>query len=101
MVNQILVYIVLAGNPNKSGKDILSELQAANVSPASIDAIAANIKSLPSLESLLEQINSDFAVPLVAQYQKMAHLDGIITPAEAKVIDFINKKLSYDLAVIK
>jgi len=41
IMDQILVYIVLAGNPNKSWKDILPELQAANLSPASIDAIAS------------------------------------------------------------
>ncbi|MEH2159349.1 hypothetical protein [Nostoc sp.] len=101
IMDQILVHIVLAGNPDKSWKDILPELQAANLSPASIDAIASHIKSPPSLETLLEQINSDFAVPLMAQCQKIAHLDGVITPAEAKVIDSINKKLNCDLALIK
>lgn len=94
IMDQILIYIVLAGNPDKSWKDLLPELQAANLSPASIDAITANIKSLPSLKTLLEQINSDFAVPLLAQCQRIAHLDGVITPAEAKVIDSINKKLN-------
>ncbi|MEH2435596.1 MAG: hypothetical protein V7K25_15340 [Nostoc sp.] len=101
IMDQILVHMVLAGNPDKSWEDILPELQAANLSPASIDAIAANIKSPPSLETLLEQINSDFAVPLLAQCQKIADLDGVITPAEAKVIDSINKKLNCDLAAIK
>ncbi|MEA5623571.1 hypothetical protein [Nostoc sp. UHCC 0251] len=101
IMDQILVHIVLAGNPDKSWEDILPELQAANLSPASIDAIASHIKSPPSLETLLEQINSDFAVPLLAQCQKVAHLDGVITPAEAKVIDSINKKLKCDWAAIK
>ncbi|MBN3911415.1 MAG: hypothetical protein HWQ35_34235 [Nostoc sp. NMS1] len=101
IMDQILVHIVLAGNPDKSWEDILSELQAANLSSASIDAIAANIKSPPSLETLLEQINSDFAVPLLAQCQKIAHLDGVITPEETKVLETINKKLTRDLATIK
>ncbi len=101
IMDQILVHIVLAGNPDKSWEDILPELQAANLSPASIDAIAANIKSLPSLKTLLEQINSDFAVPLLAQCQKIAHLDGVITPQEAKVLETINTKLNRDLAAIK
>lgn len=93
IMDQILVHIVLAGNPNKSWEEILPELQAANLSPASIDAIATNIKSPPSLETLLKQVNSDFAVPLIAQCYKIAHLDGIITPAEAKVIETIQQKL--------
>ncbi|MEH2316872.1 hypothetical protein [Nostoc sp.] len=101
IMDQILVHIVLAGNPDKSWEDILPELQAANLSPASIEAIAANIKSPPSLETLLEQVNSDFAVPLLAQCQRIADLDGVITPAEAKIIDSINKKLNCDLAAIK
>ncbi|MEH2397763.1 hypothetical protein [Nostoc sp.] len=101
IMDQILVHIVLAGNPDKSWEDILPELQAANLSPASIDAIASHIKSPPSLKTLLEQINSDFAVPLLAQCQKIANLDGVITPQEAKVLETINKKLNRDLAAIK
>ena len=38
IMDQILVHIVLAGNPDKSWEDILPELQAANLSPESIDA---------------------------------------------------------------
>ncbi|BAY11437.1 hypothetical protein [Calothrix sp. NIES-2098] len=94
IMDQILVHVVLAGNPNKSWEEILKELQTANLSPASIDAIAANMKSPPSLESLLKQVSSDFAVPLIAQCHKIAHLDGIITPAEAKVIETIKSKLN-------
>ncbi|MEH1889086.1 MAG: hypothetical protein V7K92_06290 [Nostoc sp.] len=101
IMDQILVHIVLAGNPDKSWEGILPELQAANLSPESIDAIASHIKSPPSLETLLEQINSDFAVPLLAQCQKIADLDGVITPQEAKVLETINKKLNRDLAAIK
>ncbi|OUL22899.1 hypothetical protein BV378_23615 [Nostoc sp. RF31YmG] len=93
IMDQILVHIVLAGNPNKSWEEILPELQTANLSPASIDAIAANMKSPPSLETLLKQVNSDFAVPLLAQCHKIAHLDGVITAAEAKVIETIKQKL--------
>jgi len=74
-------------------EDILPELQAANLSPASIDGIASHIKSPPSLESLLDKINSDFAIPLLAQCQKIANLDGIITPEETKVLQMINQKL--------
>ncbi|WP_017653899.1 hypothetical protein [Fortiea contorta] len=101
IMDQILVHIVLAGNPDKSWSEILPELQAANLSPSSIDAIASQIKSPPSLEKLLAQVNSDFAVPLLVQCHKIAHLDGIITPEEAQVIDTIKRKLNRDLAAIK
>ena len=101
IMDQILVHIVLAGNPDKSWSDISPELQAANLSPASIDAIASHIKSPTSLETLVEQINSDFAVPILAQCQKIALLDGVITPEEAKVIESINKKFNCNLASTK
>jgi uncharacterized protein (DUF697 family) len=97
VMDQILVHIVLAGYPDKSWEDILPELKAANLSPESMDAIAANIKSPPSLDTLLEQINSDFAIPLLAQCQKIAQLDGVITSEEAKVIDTINRKFNLNL----
>jgi len=95
IMDQILVHIVLAGNPNKSWEDILPELKAANLSPASLDEIAAHIKSPPSLEKLLEQINSDFAVSLLAQCEKIANLDGVITSEETQVIQAIRKKFNY------
>jgi hypothetical protein len=71
------------------------------LSPASIEAIASQIKSPPSLEKLLEQVNSDFAVPLMVQCHKIADLDGIITPEEAQVIATIKRKLNRDLATVK
>jgi predicted transglutaminase-like cysteine proteinase len=46
---------------------------------------------------LLEQINSDFAIPLLAQCQKLAELDGIITPEEAKVMETINQKFNQEI----
>jgi uncharacterized protein (DUF697 family) len=98
IMDQILVHVILAGNPDKSWEDLLPELKDANLSQESIEAIAANIKSPPSLETLLEQINSDFAVPLLAQCHKIAHLDGVINSEEAKVIEIIIKRLNQNLA---
>ncbi len=97
VMDQILVHVVLAGNPGKTWTEIVPEIQTLNLSPASLEAIAANIESPPPLEILLSQINSDFAIPLLAQCQKIAQLDGITTPAEAEVIETINKKFNINL----
>ncbi|MBE9236432.1 hypothetical protein IQ227_10425 [Anabaena aphanizomenioides LEGE 00250] len=97
IMDQILVHIVLAGNPDKSWENILPELKAANLSPASLDEIAAHIKSPPPLEQLLEQLNSDFAVALLAQCEKIANLDEVITPEEAQVIAAIRKRFNYQV----
>lgn len=97
IMDQILVHLVLAGNPDKSWEDILPELKAANLSPASLDEIAAHIKSPPPLAQLLEQLNSDFAFALLAQCEKIANLDGVITPQEAQVIAAIRKRFNYQV----
>lgn len=97
VMDQILVHVVLAGNPGKICNQVLPELQTLNLSPASLERIAANIKSPPSLESLLNQINRDFAMPLLAQCIKTAQLDGVTTKEEAQVIETITKKFGINI----
>ncbi|MBW4581854.1 MAG: hypothetical protein KME42_19990 [Tildeniella nuda ZEHNDER 1965/U140] len=101
IMDQILVHVVLAGNPGKTWAGILPELQMFNFSPASLEAIATNAKAPPTLEKLLNQINSEFAVPLLAQCQKIARQDGIITPAEAAVLATVTNKLNINLTTIR
>ncbi|MBD1938015.1 EcsC family protein [Microcoleus sp. FACHB-68] len=97
IMDQILIHVFLAGNPDKTGEQLLPELQILNLSPASLEAITANITSPPSLETLLAQINSDFAVPLLAQCQKIAQLDGVVTPEETQVIETILNKFGINI----
>jgi uncharacterized protein (DUF697 family) len=94
VMDRILVHVILAGSPGKTREQILSELQSLNLRPDSLAAIASNIQSPEPLESLLDRINSDFAVPLLAQCHKIAQMDGVITPEEAEVIAIITKKFS-------
>ncbi|MFB2897063.1 EcsC family protein [Aerosakkonemataceae cyanobacterium BLCC-F50] len=100
IMDQILIHVYLAGNPEKTWEEILPELKTLNLSPASLEAIAANSNSPPSLETLLAQINSDFAVPLLAQCEKVARLDGVITPEESWVLETITRKLNINLEAI-
>jgi len=57
-----------------------------------LKAIANNIKSPQPLDTLLNQLNRDFAVPLLAQCYRIAKLDGKTTPVEARVIETITTK---------
>lgn len=91
-MDQILVHAVLAGHPEKTWEELLPELQM-HLSPASLEAIADPVKSPLPLETLLAQIDPDFAVPLLAQCQKIARSDQVITPEEAKIIEAIAQKL--------
>lgn len=101
IMDQILVHVVLAGTPGKTWKQILPALHAFGFSSASLEAIAANTKSPPALETLLNQINHDFAIPLLAQCQRIAQQDGVITPEEARVLAIVTNKLNINLAAIR
>jgi uncharacterized protein (DUF697 family) len=92
IMDQILVHIILATHPEKTWEEILPELQALNLSPNSLDAIAQNIKSPQPLDTLLNQLTRDFAIPLLAQCKKTAHHDNQTIPDEQKIIRAIANK---------
>ncbi|MEH1921383.1 EcsC family protein [Nostoc sp.] len=96
ITDQILVHMILASHPEKTWKEILPELKALNLTPTSLDAIAKNIKSPQPLDILLNQLNRDFAIPLLAQCYKIAQLDNQITPVEQKIIEAIASKFGID-----
>ncbi|MBC1219342.1 EcsC family protein [Nostoc sp. UCD121] len=96
VMDQILVHMILASHPDKTLEEILPELQAVKLSPTSLDAIAQNIKSPKSLDILLNQLNRDFAIPLLVQCQKIAQLDNKTTPLEQEVIAAIARKFDID-----
>jgi len=100
-VDQILVHMILASNPEKTWEETLPELQALNLSSQSLEAIAQNIKSPQPLDTLLSQLNRDFAVPLLAQCYRIAQINGEITPVEQTVIEAIATKFNMDLNSIK
>jgi uncharacterized protein (DUF697 family) len=92
VMDQILVHMILASHPEKTWEEILPELQALNLSSTSLDVIAENIKSPQPLETLLNQLNRDFAIPLLAQCEKIAQLDSQVTPIEQQIIQAIASK---------
>jgi len=101
IMDQILVHVISAENPEKPWENILPELEVLNISPASLAVIKANIKSPPPLDQLLSQLNRDFAMPLLAQCERVVQRDGVRTPEEANVIEKISKKFEIDLNAMK
>jgi len=101
IMDQILVHVISAGNPETSWEDILPELEVLNISPASLAVIKTNIQSPPPLDQLLAQLNRDFAMPLLAQCDRVVQRDGVTTAEEAKVIEKISKKFEIDLNAMK
>lgn len=101
VMDQILVHMILASHPEKTWEEIIPDLQALNLSPTALEAIATNIKSPQPLDTLLNQLNRDFAVPLLAQCYRMAQMDGGTTPESAKVMEAIATKFDIDLNSIE
>ncbi|PSB34589.1 EcsC family protein [Chlorogloea sp. CCALA 695] len=101
VMDRILVHTILASHPAKSWDEILPQLQAINISPASLKVIAEDFKSPQPLNTLLVQLNRDFAIPLLAQCYRIVEADGVQTPAETEVIDAIARQFNLDLNSIK
>jgi uncharacterized protein (DUF697 family) len=89
IMDQILMHIIVAGDPGKTWGDLLSNLTHYQFSDASIEAIKATAESPPLLSTLLDQINPDFAASLIAQCQRLANSDGILTTAESAALEQI------------
>lgn len=97
VMDQILVHMILASHPDKTWEEILPQLQALNLSPNSLQALAQNIKSPQPLDTLLNQLNRDFAVPLLAQCYRIAQMNNKTTLEEARVIKAIASKFNIDV----
>ncbi len=97
IMDQILVHMILASHPEKTWEQILPELRVVNLSPASLKVIAENIKSPKPLDTLLNQLTRDFAIPLLAQCTKIAQLDNQTTPVEQEIISAIANKFDLDM----
>jgi hypothetical protein len=89
IMDQILMHIIVAGDPGKTWSDLSPNLTHYQFSDASIEAIKATAESPPLLSTLLDQINPDFAASLIAQCQRLANADGILTTAESAALEQI------------
>ncbi len=101
IMDQILVHMILASYPDKSWSDIVPELRSLNLTPASVDAIAADIVSPQPLDHLLNQLNPEFAMPVLAQCYRIARLDGVTTEAEARVMSAIANQFNLEMSEIE
>ncbi len=97
IVDRILVHIILASYPEKTSEDILRELEALKIAPESRDVIAANLQSPEPLEALLEQLNRDFAIPLLVRGRQIAQSNNEVSPQETEVLEAIAEKFDLNI----
>ncbi|NJM71488.1 MAG: hypothetical protein HC862_15370 [Scytonema sp. RU_4_4] len=96
VMDKVLVHFILASYPEKTWEEILTELEALNLSSTSLEVISGNIKSPQPLDILLTQLNRDFAIPLLAQCYKIAKVKGEMTPVAQNIIDAIAAQFDID-----
>ncbi|BAU63154.1 hypothetical protein STA3757_05120 [Stanieria sp. NIES-3757] len=99
IMDLILVHMVQASYPNQDWSQILPTIT--KLLPSSVETIAADLKNPAPLDSLLDQLEPDFAPLLLNRCQALAQLDGTITPAEQEIIDAIAHKFELNLAEIE
>jgi uncharacterized protein (DUF697 family) len=96
IMDRILVHMILASYPQKTWDDILPDIEALNLEPSSLKVIESNIQSPEPLDDLLNRLNRDFAIPLLAQCQRIAERDGVVSQSEATVLQAIADKFDFD-----
>jgi uncharacterized protein (DUF697 family) len=96
IMDRILVHMILASYPQKTWDDILPDIEALNLEPSSLEVIESNIQSPEPLDDLLNRLNRDFAIPLLAQCQRIAERDGVVSQSETMVLQAIADKFDFD-----
>ncbi len=89
VMDWILVYVVYASKKFTRWDELLPELRAANLNPrtlAEIEAVTNKSKLLPKLDILLEQLELDFAEPLLKRCTEIVEADGEINEQEGKFL---------------
>ncbi|KAM3115637.1 YcjF family protein [Phormidesmis sp. 146-33] len=97
VMDQILVHMILASYPQKTWDSVLPELKTLQLEPHSLEAIATNIQSPEPLDKLLQQLNRDFAIPLLAQCRRIAESSGEISSQEAIVLNAITNQFNLEV----
>jgi HJR/Mrr/RecB family endonuclease/uncharacterized protein (DUF697 family) len=89
LMDWILVYVVYTTQKFTQWDEFLAQLQAANLNPTSlaeIEAVKNQSKLPPKLDILLEQLELDFAEPLLKRCTETIEADGEINEREGKIL---------------
>ena len=96
----ILVWMFLAGHPDKTLADLIPQLDSLNLSPASISELTSGMQALPSLDDLLPKVNDDFGVALLAKCQSIAAADGVISSEEQALLNRLKAHFETQLQAV-
>ena len=99
IMDKILARMVLVSYPDKALSDILPALEI--IAPSSAKNMESHLENPESLEELLERLNPELGMSVLAQCYRIAKLDGVITVEERKVLEAIAQKFDIDLDALE
>ena len=94
VMDQVLIHMILASYPSKNWEDMLPELKMLQLAPQSLEVIAKNLQSPEPLDALLNQLNRDFAIPLLVQCRRIAASNGEVSAAEDRILEAIAQRFN-------
>jgi uncharacterized protein (DUF697 family) len=92
IMDQILARMILTLYPDKTWNTILPELKSMQLEPNSLKTIEANLQTPQPFNILLEQLDCDFAVPLLVQCEQLVQRDRLLSKEEQEILDAIARK---------
>ncbi|WP_088893661.1 TerB family tellurite resistance protein [Leptolyngbya ohadii] len=101
IIDKVLVHMINASYPDHDWNAILPKLSVLQLSSASLEAIAAEIRSPQPLDQLLQNLNRDYATLLLAQCYRIANVDGNQSPEEAQILNTIAERFNLNLDDVK
>ncbi len=99
IMDRILARMLLVSYPEKAWSDILPALQT--VSPSSAKDMESHLESPEPLEQLLERLEPELGMSVLAQCYRIAKLNGVISDEERKVLEAIAQKFDIDLDALE
>lgn len=91
-MDQILVHMIIASYPNQTWETILPALRKLQLEPESLSVIANHLRSPEPIGALLDQLNRDYAVPLLALCRRIAEQNGTVSDQEAEILTAIEQR---------
>jgi uncharacterized protein (DUF697 family) len=102
VMDRILIHVIRTSYPDGDWSDILPKLHTCtHLSPSSLATISETLDAPEPLDTLLDQLDPTFAVPLLAQSYRIARANGEISLAESQLLNDIAARFQLDFSAIQ
>ena len=98
IMDRILAHMVQVSYRDRDWAEILPKVK--EISPSSVDTIAANLKQSHNLSALLEELIPEFAPLTMSRCYEIAISNGSVTLEEQEILSQIAVKFNLDLSTV-